>query len=340
MTHKVKGREIFATGTHNGMDFTEQDLDDIMTNFAALLPDYRVPLKFGHDADHDGEPAIGWVERVYREGSKLLADFSDVPTIVFEAIKKKLYRTISIELLFNVDDDGRKFNLILDAVALLGADRPAVGTLADLDKLLASRTKLSGGRRVSFETTAGKTVKISQEDTGMDEKQVQALIDKATKPLVDANAKLTVDLEAANKLNATFKADKAEADDKAKKDAITLARDGVTKVLDAAVESKAMTPAMRETYAKQIGVDDDERVVEIELDEVKAMFSVKEDENGNPIGLHKSAEDDPDDPEAEMLALVYKSQADTGKTFAVAFAAVQKANPKLHRAYLDSNGEA
>ena len=136
MSHELKGREIFAEGMWNGLNFSSSDLEDIVANFSKLKDDHRVPLKFGHDADHnDGQPAIGWVERIFKEGTKLFADFTHMPRIVFDAIEQQLYRTISIELLFNVDNDGNKFNHVLDAVALLGADHPAVNSLADLDLL-------------------------------------------------------------------------------------------------------------------------------------------------------------------------------------------------------------
>src|SRR5690606_25974082 len=98
---ELRDREIFAVGKWNGLEFTEADLDDIVANFDRLKDIHKVPLKFGHNDEQpitDGQPAIGWVSRVYRKGKKLLADFSDVPSVVVEAIKKKLYRTVSVEL--------------------------------------------------------------------------------------------------------------------------------------------------------------------------------------------------------------------------------------------------
>ena len=52
MGHELKGREIFATGTWNGIEFTEDDLDELIFNFDALKDNFKVPLKFGHDEDH------------------------------------------------------------------------------------------------------------------------------------------------------------------------------------------------------------------------------------------------------------------------------------------------
>jgi len=339
----LKGREIFAVGTWNNMEFSESDLDDIVANFEKLAETHKVPLKFGHDADHnDGQPAIGWVSRVFKEGQKLYADFTNMPKTVFEAIKSKLYRTVSVELLFNVTKDGKeRFNHVLDAVALLGADHPAVNTLADLDALLATRTSFAGGHRVAFETIAGTSKKFhKQVEVEMDKKEVQDLIDVATKPLVDSNEQLTKDLKEANTTIAKFTSEKADDEKKAKEEKIKLARANVVSVLDAAVKGKTMTPATREIYEKQIGLDDDERVVSIDVGQIKTMFSVKDDDD--QTGLHKDEKDkiDTKDPGGQLLTLSKKYQADHGEdSLKVAFSRVSEANPELHRAYLDSNGE-
>jgi len=340
---ELKSREIFAVGTWNGMDFSEDDLDDIVSNFKALSENHKVPLKFGHDADHDdGQPAIGWVSRVFRQGEKLYADFTDMPKTVFNAIKNKLYRTISIELLFNVTKGGKeRFNHVLDAVALLGADHPAVNTLADLDALLATRTSFAGGHRVAFETIVGKGKKFHKKpvEVEMDKKEVQDLIDTTTKPLIEANAKLTKDLETANETIAKFTSEKDDDEKEAKAKAIKLARDNVVAVLDAAVRSKAMTPATRDVYEKQIGLNDDERVVSINVDEIKTMFSVK-DEDMQTGKVKKDDEIDLDDPAGSLLKLSKDYQLKHGEdSFSVAFVRVSEANPELHRAYLDCNGE-
>ena len=340
MPHELKNREIFAVGEWNGMEFTDEDLDDIVANFNKLAETHKVPLKFGHDADHnDGQPAIGWITSVMKQGQKLYADFSHMPRTVFDAIKNKLYRTVSIELLFNVDNDGKKFNHVLDAVALLGADHPAVNSLADLDALLAKRTKFIGGHKLAFETIAGTSKKFDSKkgDAGMDDKKVQDLIDAALKPLSDANVKLTADLEAANSQIAKFTKDKADDEADALKETIKASRKAVVEVLDEAVRQKTLTPAFREVYEKQIGLDDDDRVVTIKLDEVKSMFSVTK--VSGQQGLEKDGDDDIDNPEAELLVLTRKNMSESGeKDFHAAFSATAAANPKLHRAYLDANG--
>lgn len=342
--NELKDREIFAVGTWNGIDFGEDDLDDIVANFDKLLDKHKVPLKFGHNDEQDitdGQPAIGWVEKVYRQGKKLLADFVNVPTVVVEAIKNKLYRSVSVELLFNVDANGDKFNHVLDAVAILGADHPAVNNLADLDILLAARTEFSGGHRVMFNTVEGLITK--EEDIDMDAKEIQKMIDDAVAPLTEANAKLSAD-------NADLKAKLATKDkedelreEAVKKEKIEAARKSVNEILNEAVNQKAMLPALRESYAKQIGVDDDERVVDIDLEQVRVMCGATKPIDDKPKGkdgMDDDAYKDIKDPGEKLMRMTKDHQAKHNvESFSAAFKVVCSANPELHVEYLDSNGE-
>ncbi|MCC7080750.1 MAG: hypothetical protein IT530_08775 [Burkholderiales bacterium] len=142
MSNSIAGAHIFSVGTWNGKTFDVADLDAIVAAFERLAQSGRVPLKFGHNEEQpltDGQPALGWVSRLWREGGKLLADFADIPSEVYRAIQKGLYKFTSIELLGDVEREGEAFPYVLDAVALLGAEPPAVTGLSDLSKLAAAR---------------------------------------------------------------------------------------------------------------------------------------------------------------------------------------------------------
>jgi hypothetical protein len=132
---QLKNVEIFAVGKHNGDDYSEADLDAIVDSFNAL--DYTPPLKFGHN-DQPGAPAAGWIENVRRQGEKLLADFVDMPKEVYDAIRNRRYNTVSCEIYWNLERMGRKFKRALKAVALLGAEIPAVANLKPLGAMFSA----------------------------------------------------------------------------------------------------------------------------------------------------------------------------------------------------------
>jgi len=135
------GVEIFRVGTWNGEKYTRDDLDDIVANFAKI--GFRPPVKLGHQAA-SGAPASGWVKSIRRSGEKLVADLMDLPKGIFNAIKARSFDAVSSEIFWNIKRDGKSFRRVLKAVALLGAETPAVSGLKPLrESFSADELKLS-----------------------------------------------------------------------------------------------------------------------------------------------------------------------------------------------------
>ncbi len=146
----LKDLEIFATGNHSATtgDVTvkDEDLDKIVDAFNSLQGTniVRPHLKLGHtDAQNwfgqeDGIPSLGWITKVWRKGNKLLADIDSVPDALMDMIKSRRFHNVSIEVLWNagVEHNGRTFDRVLTAVALLGIEMPAVKDLAGLASAL------------------------------------------------------------------------------------------------------------------------------------------------------------------------------------------------------------
>lgn len=137
-TRELKDIEIFAAGKWNGRTYTEKDLFDMVNNFNILKDEIKPYLKLGHDENQkilqsDGYPSAGWVTNLKVKGKKLIADVVGIPKKIFELIQAGGYKRISSELYLNLrDSKNNVYNKVLRAVALLGADTPAVGTLGDL----------------------------------------------------------------------------------------------------------------------------------------------------------------------------------------------------------------
>lgn len=143
--------EVFATGRWANRDWTEADLDAMVANHGRLREYVKPPLKLGHDAKQilaqkDGQPALGWVERLERAGTKLIAHVVNVPRFLREAMQAgKGYRRVSSELYPTWQGTSWEKTLktgvtgpVLSAIGLLGADPPEVKNLADLEALLAT----------------------------------------------------------------------------------------------------------------------------------------------------------------------------------------------------------
>lgn len=339
----LRDREIFAVGTWNGITFSEDDLDDIVANFDKLAEKHNVPLKLGHNDEQkitDGQPALGWVTRVYREGKKLLADFTDVPRVIVDAIKKKLYRSVSVEVLFNVDNDGNKFNHVLDAVAILGADHPAVNNLADLDTLLAARAEFIGGHRVAFTVSEGNVSDEGDIDMPISEKDFEKLQASVTSlsEKIDEKDGIIDELRAKNDKLEKDAADREKAERAGK---IAATREEIKGLLDGAVTEGKITPAQREIYEEMFSLNDDAKILDVDIKQLKMLCSVSEPrDDGKGAKSVNGDKPDFDNPGDEILKLTKKFQVDHGEnSFTKAMMSVCEANPELHKAYLDSNGE-
>jgi hypothetical protein len=151
LTVDIPNVEILSVGSWHGQGcpssgctFTTDDLDTIVASHAATAGSLRPPVKLGHDDDQkllqaDGYPAAGWVTNLRRTGEKLIADLVGVPKKIAELMDAGAYRTRSVELDGNIDVGGTTYSILLTGLALLGADLPAVTSLADITALYASR---------------------------------------------------------------------------------------------------------------------------------------------------------------------------------------------------------
>jgi hypothetical protein len=276
LSKSLVGAEILDVGTWPAstgqMTISESALESLIASFAHLGLAGRVPLKFGHNDIQpltDGQPALGWVSRVYRQGSKLLADFSDVPDVVFEAIRKGLYKFVSVELLKNVQAGTRVIPWVLDAVSLLGADQPAVGTLKDLQSLTLKRgPQLRASARVAFK----RDTKLFSTGApkGMEKHEVEALLAEQAKTLT---ANFTSQLAAVKAENATaLEAERV----KTRTAEIARHRDAIKAKFETAIKAESIKPAVREQFYRLTRIDTD-AVMEIKAEDADAFITENAD---------------------------------------------------------------
>lgn len=121
----MKSFEIFMAGTHTDMsgnvrEWTESDLDDIAAKYSERTVD--APIVCGHP--NDSSPAFGWISKIYRQGKKLMAEPKDVVGEFADAVKKRMYKYVSIAL--RPDKSVRH-------VGFLGGMPPAVKGLAEVN---------------------------------------------------------------------------------------------------------------------------------------------------------------------------------------------------------------
>lgn len=122
--------EIFKSGVHKDSSgklrkFTDDMLDKIASLYNGKVQEsssFEAPLVKGHPKTDD--PAYGWIDKLKRKGSLLLAKLKDVSSELVDEVKKGLFKKISIALYPD---------LMLRHVGLLGASAPAVKGLKNVE---------------------------------------------------------------------------------------------------------------------------------------------------------------------------------------------------------------
>jgi hypothetical protein len=245
------------------------------------------------------------VSRVYREGRKLLADFTDIPRVVYDAIKSGLYKFVSVELLGGVKAGTREISWVLDAVALLGADPPAVGTLKDLQSLTMARgTGLQSNVRVAF-TRESTTPNGGHKANMADDKDtsVSALMARLDKLESEKKA-----LETKVAEGESFQRKFTELQTQTHAEKVTTHRAKLMDAFEQPIKEKKILPAVREQF---------KRVYKTETDDVLNVTAADAEmfirTNPNPDApktptTHGSI--DPNDPaEKAMFAARQTAQA-------------------------------
>lgn len=264
MLYAIKGVEIFSTGTWNGDEYTQDDLDEMVRAFEDTQETCKPSLKLGHTDDQtllqkDGLPAAGWIGSLYRKGGKLLADFVDIPKTIYELITNKAYRNVSAEIYWNADVNGEIYKRMLAAVALLGADMPAVSNLKDILSLY--RKHLNPESIKSYTTskdaliirryTHARTTDESPEESTTTKKEPEHM-------KTEAELKLEYDLKAQKE-----KSDAAESELKKMREEKTAQE----KELKEAREYRSEAQKKEEDLKKQLA----EKQIETDLDKLSSQ---------------------------------------------------------------------
>ena len=138
----VPGIELVKVGTWHTMtgewNVTADDLKSVVAAHHANV--MRKPIiKLGHtDPRFDGEPSLGHIDNLRVVGDTLVGDLRGVPGWLADAMPTS-YPDRSVEAVIDYQAaDGTVYPLVLTGVALLGAVRPSVTSLASLQELVAA----------------------------------------------------------------------------------------------------------------------------------------------------------------------------------------------------------
>lgn len=314
MAGEISNVEIFATGVWKGnkrITVTSSMLDEMVNSFNELtskVDGFRPFLKLGHKemqgfGGESGAPSFGHISKIWRQGDKIVANFSNVPDALVDLVNLGRYNAVSIEFLPKVSFGGTDYRSVLRAVALLGAELPAVKTLKGLSASLMSEDAYVFEDADPIETLE-KEAPVANEAT-YNQSQVDALVEAAVSKASEEADAATVEVASAHKAEIEVKdaeiakltegRDNAEASLKDYvKAADTAAIEGL---VDEAIKEGKVIPAERDKYLALASV---EATVKMGEDEMSPRQLVESIFKTLPKKVDFSENSDGDDPTKDI----------------------------------------
>lgn len=210
MAKSISEVEIMRTGTFEPggaaagrkVTITEADLASMVESFESLVPvgGFTPVLKLGHSeaqrfmGQGSGAPNLGIIEKIWQVGSKVLANFVNVPDAVVDLIRQKRFTNVSVEIVPSLEFDGKTFANVLTAVALLGAELPAVKGLKELSAAVFTQAEVVPIKADNAITYEWETETMP--DTKLTQEQHEALLEAAvSKAVAVAKAEFSAETE-------------------------------------------------------------------------------------------------------------------------------------------------
>jgi hypothetical protein len=368
--------EIFSVGQWNKDTFTVEDLDHMVNAFHTLGHSGKLPLKLGHEGpdgrvvvgerdkkgqltDPMSQFAMGWVLDIKREGNLLLADV-EVPEKVYKLLEDKYLKFVSVELFSEVRASRTVFPWVLDAVALLGADPPAVGILTDIQTLtMSAREVLPHSSFKAFSRAdvrpinSGVKKSMSDENITLETLSKQMLqLTQNVAALQQENTALKTQAAANAVVTQNFTTLKAQV----AAEKVNTQRTSIKNRFERAIKDGDILPVVRDRFFKAFKIDTcDETLMGLDLEnDIEAH--IKQNPNPNKkkenvkrgFSVTSPSDDVPEDMEGDIamnalvqaqLKIMGKQSNFTTQDFIAATAAAMQANPEVAKRYQNQQNE-
>lgn len=261
-----------------------------------------------------------------------------MPEKVAAWIRDGMLRFVSVELLRDVKADTREIPWVLDAVALLGSDQPAVGILKSLTLAKARSTALQCRARAVF--TRDNPQSGGHKANMAENEDLKAILQR----LADAEKERdALKIKAAQ--TETFERDLSELKAKTHAEKVTAHRAKLMEAFEAPIKDKKILPAVREQFKRVYKTETDD-VLNVTTADAEVFMRANPNPDA-PRTVHTAGGIDPNDPIEKEIVAVKKDAAemlsrDSSKTADQAVIDAVKLrfrnNPQLAQAWRDAPG--
>lgn len=162
----LKEAEMFSTGVHRGVEYTEEDLDQLVDTFNA---EEDVPVQIDHS--ESARDTVGYIREVFSKGGKLMGKLEILDKAIQERIDMGLMKKLSVSFYLKHTEEGFKPHKLREV------------SLVAFPQVKGARLFSENGYVSDYEdqNKGGKEMAIDKVKFGEEELTIEQLFEKAKK---------------------------------------------------------------------------------------------------------------------------------------------------------------
>lgn len=141
----IKEAEMFSTGVHRGVEYTEDDLNQLVDTFS---PDEDIPVQIDHS--ESALHTVGYIREVFSKGGKLMGKLEILDKAIQERIDMGLMKKLSVSFYLKHTEEGFKPHKLRE-VSLVAFPQVKGARLFSENGYVSDYEENKGGNEMEFD---------------------------------------------------------------------------------------------------------------------------------------------------------------------------------------------
>jgi len=202
----IKEAEMFSTGVHRGVEYTEEDINQLVETFSA---DEDVPVQIDHS--ESALHTVGYIREVFSKGGKLMGKLEILDKAIQERIDMGLMKKLSVSFYLKHTEEGYKPHKLRE-VSLVAFPQVKGARLFSENGYVSDYEENKGGNEMGAEQK--NTQEFSEEVLNKAKEMLEAELVEKYNALEEKLEKLVKDNEKFSQAEITNKIEKFQEERK------------------------------------------------------------------------------------------------------------------------------
>lgn len=183
----LKEAEMFSTGVHRGVEYTEDDINALVGSFSA---DEDIPVQIDHS--ESARDTVGYIREAFAKDGKLMGKLEILDKQTQERIDMGLMKKLSVSFYLQHSEEGFKPHKIREV------------SLVAFPQVKGARLFSENGYVSDYETKGGKDTMAQENKAQFSQEDVTKAVEEANATLLAQYNELSEKVEALVEANAKF----------------------------------------------------------------------------------------------------------------------------------------